>query len=161
MVSKEDGIYQYNDETDAFSSVEIWNKSLLDNTVNDIYNYNDSILFVATNKGVFNFDDLENGITNKILTDKIISSIFCEDLHHIWAGTRGEGLYGVSITSENDEFIKNYRNNTFDLNSISSDMIFDIFQDFSGNIWITTAEGVSYFDPLKQNFSLVTKQYRR
>ena len=91
-----------------------------------------------------------------MLTDKIISSIFCEDSHQIWAGTRGEGLFGVSSTNENDVVIKNYRNNTFDLNSISSDMIFDIFQDFSGNIWITTEEGVSYFDPLKQNFSLVT-----
>mgnify|MGYP000374145586 CR=1 FL=1 len=64
-------------------------------------------------------------------------------------------MYGYSralliIFSENSE------TSTFDLNSISSDMIFDIFQDFSGNIWITTEEGVSYFDPLKQNFSLVT-----
>ena len=155
-VSKGEGIFLYNDETDIFSPVEKWNKSLVDNSINDIYNYNDSILFVATNKGVFNYDDFENAITNKMLTDKIISSIFCEDSHQIWAGTRGEGLFGVSSTSENDVVIKNYRNNTFDLNSISSDMIFDIFQDFSGNIWITTEEGVSYFDPLKQNFSLVT-----
>ena len=83
----------------------------VDNSVNDIFNYNDSVLFVATNKGIFNFDNPENSITNKITSDKIISSIFCENLHQIWAGTRGEGLYGISISSEKDEVIRNYRNN--------------------------------------------------
>ncbi len=155
VVSKGDGIFLYNDETDTFSSIEEWNKSLLDNSLNDTYNFNDSILFVASNKGVITFSNVKEGFKKKILSDKIISSIFCEDVNQIWAGTRGEGLFRISY-SDGNQIINNYRNNTFDLNSISSDMIFDIFQDFSGNIWITTEEGVSYFDPLKQNFSLIT-----
>ena len=120
-----------------------------------MYIYNDKTIFVGTNHGVVSITGYVDVTSKRYLSDKIISAVFCEDANQIWAGTRGEGLYCIAHENE-DVSVKNFKNNMFDLSSISSDMIFDIVQDFSGNIWITTEEGVSYFDPLKQNFSLIT-----
>ncbi len=155
VASKGNGFFLYDNKKDTFTSIPLWNNLLDESTINDVYIYNDTTIFVGTNHGVVSITGYVDVTSKRYLSDKIISAVFCEDASHIWAGTRGEGLYG--ITNENDDIsVRNFKNNMFDLSSISSDMIFDIIQDFSGNIWITTEEGVSYFDPLKQNFSLIT-----
>ena len=76
----------------------------------------------------------------------------------MWVGTKGNGLYAIQYLRDK-EIITNHRNNPLELSSICGDMIYDIMQDFSGNIWATTQEGVSFFDPLKQNFALVTNNF--
>ena len=155
VASKGNGFFLYDNKKDVFTSIPLWNNLLDESTINDVYIYNDTTIFVGTNHGVVSITGYVDVTSKRYLSDKIISAVFCEDASHIWAGTRGEGLYG--IIHENDDInVSNFKNNMFDLSSISSDMIFDIIQDFSGNIWITTEEGVSYFDPLKQNFSLIT-----
>ena len=132
--------FLYDNKKDAFTSIPLWNNLLDESTINDVYIYNDSTIFVGTNHGVVSITGYVDVTSKRYLSDKIISAVFCEDASHIWAGTRGEGLYG--ITHENDDIsVSNFKNNMFDLSSISSDMIFDIIQDFSGNIWITTEEG--------------------
>ncbi len=124
-------------------------------TVNDFYNYKDSLLYLATNSGVKLMDKGNFTSVGEELTNTNISSVFCENPNSVWLGTKGEGLYSVQYHNEK-EIVTNFRNNPSDLASITSDVIYDIIQDFSGSIWLTTQEGVSYFDPLKQNFNLVT-----
>ena len=127
-------------------------------TINDIYNYNDSLLYIATNNGL---KVIENNRVKSIalnLEDSIISAVFCQDPNNLWVGTKGNGLYAIQYLRDK-EIITNHRNNPLELSSICGDMIYDIMQDFSGNIWATTQEGVSFFDPLKQNFALVTNNF--
>ena len=155
VASKGNGFFLYDNKKDTFTSIPIWNNLLDESAINDVYIYNDKTIFVGTNHGVVSITGYVDVTSKRYLSDKIISAVFCEDANQIWAGTRGEGLYCIAHENE-DVSVKNFKNNMFDLSSISSDMIFDIVQDFSGNIWITTEEGVSYFDPLKQNFSLIT-----
>ena len=124
-------------------------------SVNDFYNYKDSLLYLATNSGVKLMDGGNFISIGKKLTNTIISTVFCENPKSIWVGTKGQGLYSIQYHNEK-EIVTNFRNNPSDLASITSDVIYDIIQDFSGSIWLTTQEGVSYFDPLKQNFNLVT-----
>ena len=155
VASKGNGFFLYDNKKDTFTSIPIWNNLLDESAINDMYIYNDKTIFVGTNHGVVSITGYVDVTSKRYLSDKIISAVFCEDANQIWAGTRGEGLYCIAHENE-DVSVKNFKNNMFDLSSISSDMIFDIVQDFSGNIWITTEEGVSYFDPLKQNFSLIT-----
>ena len=132
-----------------------YNNYLLNKSINDIFLYQDSLLYIASNKGVnvvskSHVINLSNGIENKV-----VSAVFCESIDKIWVGTKGEGLYSLTKT-KGDFLLRNYKNSAYDLSSISSNIINQIFKDFSGNIWIGTQYGVSYFDPLKQNFSLVS-----
>ena len=142
----------------TFSQFPKFGESYEEFTINDIYNYNDSLLYVATNNGL---KLIENNSLKSIalnLEDSIISAVFCQDPNNLWVGTKGNGLYAIQY-SNGKEIITNYRNNPLELSSLCGDMVYDIIQDFSGNIWVTNQEGVSFFDPLKQNFTLVTNNF--
>ena len=135
--------------------IPAYNNYLLNKSINDIFLYQDSLLYIASNKGVnvvskSHVINLSNDIENKV-----VSAVFCESIDKIWVGTKGDGLYSLTKT-KGDFLLRNYKNSAYDLSSISSNIINQIFKDFSGNIWIGTQYGVSYFDPLKQNFSLVS-----
>jgi class 3 adenylate cyclase/ligand-binding sensor domain-containing protein/predicted metal-dependent HD superfamily phosphohydrolase len=151
----EGGVSKINISQDIKIQTDYQYESNFNLTVNDFYNYKDSLLYLGTNNGL---KVIENDTIKKVgkgLDDIIISSLFCESPQTIWFGTKGQGLYSFQ-TINNKEFITNYKNNPSDLSSITSNVIYEIIQDFSGSIWVTTQEGVSYFDPLKQNFNLVT-----
>jgi ligand-binding sensor domain-containing protein/class 3 adenylate cyclase len=151
----EGGVSKINISQDIKIQTDYQYESNFNLTVNDFYNYKDSLLYLGTNNGL---KVIENDTIKKVgkgLDDIIISSLFCESPQTIWVGTKGQGLYSFQ-TINNKEFITNYKNNPSDLSSITSNVIYEIIQDFSGSIWVTTQEGVSYFDPLKQNFNLVT-----
>tara|TARA_B100001287_G_scaffold5367_1_gene4138 strand:- start:4743 stop:8606 length:3864 start_codon:yes stop_codon:yes gene_type:complete len=124
-------------------------------TINDFYNYKDSLLYIATNNGVKIIEEDRIKAIGHELKNTNISSVLCQNPTTIWAGTKGQGLYSIH-SANNNEIVTNYKNNPSDIASITSDVINDIIQDFSGSIWFITQEGVSYFDPLKQNFNLVT-----
>ena len=88
----------------------MWNNLLEESTINDVYIYDDTTIFVGTNHGVVSINGYVDVTSKRYLSDKIISAVFCEDAIHIWAGTRGEGLYG--ITHENDDIsVRNFKNN--------------------------------------------------
>ena len=142
-----------------FSKDRLTTSSILnDLTVNDFYNYNDSLLYLATNNGVKIYDNNRISSVGEKLEKISISSIICENPNILWAGTIGEGLYSIHQLN-GKEIVTNYKNNPLDFSSISSNVIYDLIQDFSGSIWVTTQEGVSYFDPLKQNFNLITNSF--
>ena len=145
----------------GISSINLTNLNLradinLENiTVNDFYNFNDSLLYIGTNNGVKVLNNNRFNSVGKKLDGKVISSVLCQSPNLIWVGTKGDGLYSIQYTKQK-ESVTNYVNNPLDLSSLTSNVVNDIIQDFSGSIWVTTQEGVSYFDPLKQNFNLVT-----
>ena len=132
-----------------------YNNYILNKSINDLFLFEDSLLYIASNKGVNVVSESHVINLSTSIENKVISSVFCESKNQIWVGTKGDGLY--SISNINGKFlVKNYQNSDYDLSSISSNIINQIVKDFSGNIWIGTQYGVSYFDPLKQNFSLVS-----
>ena len=73
----------------------------------------------------------------------------------IWIGGSGSGLDKID-TSTN--LVTTYQFSLEDENSISSNSIFDIYQQPNGILWITTNEGLNRLDPETAIFTLYTEE---
>jgi len=146
-----------------------WNQKINNLSINDIDVYNDSLIYIATNDGVklikpYSKEQVYD--LTESLNNKVIQAIFCQNPNKIWAGSNEEGLFSIDIITsdlnkikkQDHVLINNYQHNEFDRTTLNSNMVYDIAQDFSGTIWISSQDGVSYFDPLKQNFDLFTNR---
>ncbi|MDV7187978.1 two-component regulator propeller domain-containing protein [Lutibacter sp. TH_r2] len=90
----------------------------------------------------FKFVDIKEGITKRA-----VSYIKQDSQGFIWFGTNGAGLYrydGINY--------KLYEYKWDDFNSIDSGLIHSIFEDTTGNFWITTDEGLNLYNKELDNF---------
>ena len=153
--TKDNGVCSFNTENKEIEYLNDWNSSFNDLGVN-CFNYsNDSILYIGTNKGV---NVIDNGVVSNLSEDLkkySIQSIYSHDASNIWIGTYGEGLIQYE-KHEGEYFLNIYKHNNYDLNSISSDIIKTIYKDVTGNLFVGTQDGLSYFDPIKQSFKHYT-----
>ncbi len=83
---------------------------------------------------------------NSLLTEDVVTSILEDSKNNLWVGTWGGGLnkfrfknIGKNNVIESHKFFINNPNNN---NSISSNIIQDIFEDSKGNLWIGTEDGL-------------------
>ena len=82
------------------------------------------------------------------IADSDVSTI-TEDLNHnIWIGTHANGL---DLFDKTNQLFKHYKAGTA-ANSLISNMTRKIIVDKEGLLWISTFNGISIFDPVKQIF---------
>jgi len=84
----------------------------------------------------------ERGLANNI------TSILQDTKGYIWIGTDGDGLNkydGYSFTK--------YRFDPFDSNSISQNLVYTIWEDKEGSIWVGTFDGLCKFDRATEKFT--------
>lgn len=78
-----------------------------------------------------------------------ILSLLEDSRGNIWAGTGGEGL--ALFDPKTRKFV------TFGVNEgLSSGMVNKVLEDAQGRIWVSTNEGISYFDVHKKKFTNYT-----
>ncbi|MGQ1890740.1 hybrid sensor histidine kinase/response regulator transcription factor [Thermophagus sp. OGC60D27] len=77
-------------------------------------------------------------------SDKVLSIM--EDSNNLlWIGTKGGGINVCrreNVVKRNGEFVC-YKNDPSDLNSLSYNDIYDIYEDSAGNIWVATGSGLN------------------
>jgi ligand-binding sensor domain-containing protein/signal transduction histidine kinase len=95
--------------------------------------------------------DLVKRILKKYnIRDNLIRKFFKDKQQNLWMATIrvGLGKWGNS-----DKHVKYYANDVDNRYSLSSNNIFDIQEDFAGNLWISTyGAGVNYFSRKNQKF---------
>lgn len=105
-----------------------------------------STLYVfSQNIDNFKFVDIKEGITKRA-----VSIIKQDSEGFIWFGTNGTGLYrfdGINY--------KLYEHQWHNLNSINSSFINSIFEDSTGNFWISTDEGLNLYNREFDNFESI------
>ncbi|MEO8086869.1 MAG: two-component regulator propeller domain-containing protein [Bacteroidota bacterium] len=92
--------------------------------------------------------------TDGLLGLNSIFTIASDQSGVLWIGTMGGGLTALELSTGK---ISRYSYDAQNLNSISSDKIWNIFEDHAGTIWYSTANGVSSFNRSVDKF--VTYKY--
>lgn len=128
-------------------------KSVSDNIIFSIVE-SDNFLWIGTNSGLNKFD-YENESFQKINLNqhssiKVNSSIGTihksnTEKNILWLGTDAGGL--IKFNTKN-ESVKRYTTH----DGLTNNVVLKILNDFDGNLWISTNNGLSRFDPRKEEF---------
>ncbi|MBB6459655.1 two-component regulator propeller domain-containing protein [Flammeovirga kamogawensis] len=147
-----------------FSEVEYTNLPLGSKDDNDKKNleiYNDTLLYISSNNGGLAEYNLLTGNYNTYLhgeKGKGPSSNNIKALQQVnnelWIATDGAGLDIFNVKSKTFE---NYTNTRLDPTSLSSGVVWSLYQDRQDNVWFGIyLEGVDKYDPRKNFFRDIT-----
>ena len=132
--------------------------SISGNSVRVIYEDNEQRLWIGTRSGLNLFDPEKATFqrfvhteqdVNSISNDFIYSSILHDTKGNLWIGTYGGGLNKMDIKSGK---FQHYLNNPAETESISDNIVFSIYEDRSGILWVGTNSGLNRFDPRNEKF---------
>jgi signal transduction histidine kinase/ligand-binding sensor domain-containing protein/CheY-like chemotaxis protein len=113
-------------------------------------------LWFATLNGLMEFDKVNSEIINhSTIYDSLnningmFRTVFVDRHQFIWSGTNSGGLVKYDKTSHR---FTHYLNNPANPESISSNTVYDIFEDKDGNLWVGTRQGLEMFNPVTEKF---------
>ena len=120
------------------------------------------VIWLGTLTGLYNYDKtsgkgIEN-ISSEPLNEALIRSICVDRNNNLWIGTHSEGLFKRIHDESAERKYKNYRNNPNNPGSINSDIVMSIYEDYKGNIWIATSQGLNRYIPDKDRFESFDKR---
>lgn len=136
--------------------------SLTSNYVRAITSDDAGYIWIGTNGGGLNKFDPDNNVFIHFQADKFRSgalpnnniwALAFDSDNYLWIGTDGDGL----VKYNGNRFIP-FRNSAADLNSIVNNVVTDIFEDQSGDLWISTEGGLCKFDKKKNKFDRFLNQ---
>jgi len=161
------GLATFSLQTKEFSYFSFLNKSgnLIDDVnVTAIFKDKKGTLWVGTTSGLFSYDSSSNrfeesqfalGSAKKYsFGNTCIRTILEDKSGNLIIGTEGNGLYVVSLYSQNPITIQNF---TTENSEIGHNIVQSLIIDQSENLWIGTLQGISKTDLKKKKFNL----YRR
>ena len=105
---------------------------------------NDTILLIGTETGLVTFDRITGRYTvmnlrNSKLSDEVVKCILTTG-DEIWMGTN----FGLNVMNRKNGSITNYFHESLSPRSLSSNVVWDIFKDNSGVVWVLTDNGANY-----------------
>jgi len=133
-------------------------ETISNNSVRVIYEDRSGNLWVGTRDGLNKFNPVSKKFTRyqhspdnpqSISNNFIYSAIFQDKTGNLWVGTYGGGLNKMNI--ENETF-GHYRFNPTDPESLADDIVFSVFEDNDGFLWVGTNSGLNRFDPATGKF---------
>ncbi len=130
--------------------------SISSNTLRAVTVADDNSLWIGSNGGGLNRLNPETGINRRFLfnlqspqstktvTSNIVSTILnpARTKNELWIGTQGGGLSRINLADGKDPSFTHYRHNEEDSTSLSTNLIFTIYEDPQQDLlWIGTAGG--------------------
>jgi signal transduction histidine kinase/ligand-binding sensor domain-containing protein/ActR/RegA family two-component response regulator len=113
-------------------------------------------LWFASVNGLVEFDKVNSEIINHSAKydslnsiNGLLRTVFVDRHQFIWCGANSGGLVKYDKTSHK---FTHYLNNPKNLESISSNTVYDIFEDKAGNLWVGTRQGLEKFNPVTERF---------
>jgi signal transduction histidine kinase/CheY-like chemotaxis protein len=150
-LATQSGLDAYNENTGHFTHYH--QKSRTSEMVRGITRDKEGRLWIASNNGLQYLQpgdavlhDLSQPRSLPVTGN--LSSVFSDSHDNLWIGSVDSGLY---LKSHDSPQYEHFHQNTGDLTSLSSDALWDIYQDNSGLIWVTTDNGVDILDPGMQD----------
>jgi len=149
------GLSRFNRATNTFTSYKhdpSDNNSISGGLINKILEDKHGNFWIALTTGYLDyFDRKQNKFIHyqlhKNLTD--ITSLIVDGDGNLWIGSRA----GIAVMDESHKTIKQFKHEPNNKTSLSSSVVFDIFQDADGIIWVATEGGLNQYDHVSQNFA--------
>lgn len=159
-----DGFYVFDFSTKALKNIG----QLKDVTMNNVVpasNSSEEVLIATDGNGVFKMDmrTLElrpflssNHQASSRMNGDIIKDIYADEEGRIWMA-----VFPISITMYSDEYpsyqwIQNFYKQS---NSSASNQITNILEDSDGDLWITTTNGVGYYNTRTQQWKCLLSSH--
>lgn len=107
-------------------------------------------IIVAALNGLYQFDQKTKKFTNypHFPQNALYQCVFKDSLGILWASAYGKGVMYLEPGGKFGAF----KFDPLDKNSLSSDMVTDIFEDSRGNLWFATENGLCKYDRLRRAF---------
>jgi signal transduction histidine kinase/ligand-binding sensor domain-containing protein len=121
--------------------------SLAHNSVLSFYEKENGTLLIGTDGGGLHY--MTNGkfypyrFPSNVEKPNVILSIHELENGGILLGTYQQGLYYISP----DKRVRQFRSNANDTTTLTCDIIWDIEEDYAGNVWLATEVGINRVDP--------------
>jgi ligand-binding sensor domain-containing protein/signal transduction histidine kinase/DNA-binding response OmpR family regulator len=130
------------------------------NFIRDLYQHIDSTIWIGTDLGVYIYNPKTDAFTrfNKTTAANVkirsnVNSIAFDGNNSIWFGTRSQGAFRYNISI--DELIQFKSNDQ--RNSLQSNLVWKVYADMSGVIWLGTRNGFSRFNSETNTFFTYAK----
>lgn len=154
---KNQGICHYNPKTSSGKDYLFSTGEVPFSLVYCIHQAKNGEVYVATNKGLFQFDKQTDTFVvpswyTPYLSSSNTETVYCvtDAGDDLWVGTYGGGVFRYSIT---DGSIKQYTKSSDIPNSLSDNLVYFIQEDSRKNIWIGTNRGVNRYNSETDDFS--------
>ena len=137
---RETGVFEhYRKATHGIGSQSVYN--LIESTIEP------GIIWMSTTDGIVKFDVEVSSFTNYFSENLRRTVMIYEDGEgRLWAATAGNGLQ--LFDRESGEVIKTYKVE----DGLSHNTIWAVYGDKNGNLWMSTNNGISRFDPTTGQF---------
>lgn len=165
LVTTHKGLGIYNEFNNRFDIILKQSDGLSSNEIHSIDEDYCGNLWLGTNSGIDEVSKDFKVVNNYLATEfkhylgeDEVSTLYCDNNHDIvWVGTYTSGAY--KLNTKNNE-IKEYKYNSNDKDSISSNQIEAIMRDSSDNVWIGTKSGLAKYDESNNKFkTYINKVY--
>lgn len=151
------GVNRLNKNSMTSFKLETNNSQKVLPTVIEIQEDSEGIIWLGTFKGLYFYDKKSNKGVENIgiypLNNAMIRSICKDRKGNLWVGTHSEGLFKFETKDSSNPYkIINFANDPHYPNSISSNTVMSIYEDYGGNIWLATIQGLNKYVPGKNYF---------
>ncbi len=87
------------------------------------------------------------------LSDNRVISVHQDNSGNLWFGTYGGGLNELPVDQQNISVVSEARFNHYSMkDGLASNIIYGILEDNNGNLWLSTDNGISKFNPKNLTF---------
>jgi ligand-binding sensor domain-containing protein len=128
---------------------------LRSNKINFLLRTSSGDIWVSTRNGGLQLYDLENqrfkffDVDSSTSDDETTTRLYEDSRGTLWIGTMNNGLYRLTIENKQITYVKHYKHNPTNRNSLSNNSIMDIIQSKildTNALWIATGSGLNKFD---------------
>lgn len=149
----------FNKTTEQFSEMaytKVSSSNQQTNRLKNFYLYQDSILWIASNRGGLSSLNIETATYQDYEINQNLNSPIRDIIEvdrTLWLATDGAGLVVFDLASKE---MKSFNNQYYDDYSLGSNALWSLYKDRQGIVWVGTYQaGLSRYDPLNNFYHLI------